>query len=351
MGRYSYTRKRRQRVPRRVYVLAVLVLLLSLGGVIVVRNVYDAGLGPYSASQRTVLFTVKKGSSVKEIADTLEQQHLIKSAWAFQRYVHSKELENSLQAGTYALSPSQGTASIVRTLTSGNVARRLVTIIPGRRIDQVRADLINDGFAPAEVDTALNPAQYMDVPVLSYKPAGVTSLEGLLWPDSYEKDESTSPSVIIRESLIAMGQHLTPDVQAAFASEGLTTYQGIVLASVVIQEVGRPVDQAQAAQVFLSRLKSGIALGSDVTAKYGAIQAGLAPSVSYESAYNTATHTGLPPTPVSVINQSSLNAVVHPAATDWLYFVAGDDGTTYFSRTLAEHQALTQQHCHALCGQ
>jgi UPF0755 protein len=179
----------------------------------------------------------------------------------------------------------------------------------------------------------------------------VNTLEGLLWPDSYQRDEGTDPSVIIRESLLAMGEHLTPDVQAAFAAEGLTTYQGVILASVVIQEVNKATDQTQAAQVFLSRLKSNIMLGSDVTVRYGAIAAGKSPSLTYDSAYNTHLHLGLPPSPISTVNESSLQAAAHPASTDWLFFVTGDDGTTHFSKTLEEHEALTAKYCHDLCSE
>jgi UPF0755 protein len=147
-----------------------------------------------------------------------------------------------------------------------------------------------------------------------------------------------------------MGQHLTPEVQTEFASEGLSTYQGLILTSIVLQEVNKPTDQSQAAQVFLSRIKIGMMLGSDVTAYYGSIIAGQAPSLSYDSPYNTLIHTGLPPTPISTINASSLQAVTHPAATSWLYFVAGDDGTTYFSTNLQDQQANTAKYCHKLCS-
>jgi UPF0755 protein len=225
-----------------------------------------------------------------------------------------------------------------------------MTILPGRRIDQVRSDLINYGFAPAEVDRALDPGQYADLPVLAYKPAAVQSLEGLLWPESFQRDATTSPAYIIRESLSLMGRQLTPDVQAAFAANNLTVYQGLTLASIVIQEVGKPADQGQVAQVFLSRLKSGRMLESDATAKYGAILAGKSPSLTYDSVYNTYKHGGLPPTPISTVTASSLNAAAHPAGSGWLYFVTGDDGTTYFSTTLQEHQALTEKYCHKLCN-
>jgi UPF0755 protein len=341
---------RRHRIPRRIAWLLVILVVAMIGGVLVSRHIYNLDLRPVSNSQATRIFTVGNGQSVKQIAANLQKDHLIRSAWAFQLYVHSKELNDQLQAGTYALSPGQTTASVVTTLTRGKVATRLIIILPGRRIDQVRADLINDGFSPAAVDQALNPAQYAGLPALAFKPADVTTSEGLLWPDSFQKDSTTSPAFIIRESLVEMGEHLTPDVQAAFAAENLTTYQGLVLASIVEQEVNKTTDKPQAAQVFLTRLKANTTLGSDVTARYGAIRAGLAPNLSYDSPYNTLIHTGLPPSPISTVSASSLAAAAHPAATNWLYFVTGDDGTTYFSTNLQDHQALTQKYCHKLCS-
>jgi UPF0755 protein len=350
MWRYRYRAGTRRRIPGRIWSLLIIVIVAVLLGTLASRHIYNTDLQPASSSQTSQIFTVKSGDSVKQIADGLQNTHLIRSAWAFQLYVHSKDVSNDLQAGTYALAPSQSTANIVSILTQGKVATRLVTILPGRRIDQVRADLINDGFNPTAVDQALNPALYSDLPVLAFMPTGVNTLEGLLWPDSYQKQPNTDPSVIIRESLVEMGQHLNSDVQGAFASEGLTTYQGLILTSIVGQEVSKPADQTQVAQVFLSRLKAGMMLGSDVTADYGAIAAGQAPSLSYDSAYNTLLHTGLPPTPISTISQNSLTAATHPASTSWLYFVTGDDGTTYFSTTLQQQQTDTAQYCHKLCG-
>lgn len=349
MSRYLASRKYRPGA-RRLLDLAVGLIVILVIGSIWVRHVYDVDLRPVSSDQKTQIFTVPSGASVKQISTELQTKHLIRSAWAFQLYVHSKELSDKLQAGTYALSPSETTPEIVTTITKGKVSTALITILPGRRIDQVRADLINDGYTPADVDRALNPVNYGDLPIMAYKPTGVDTLEGLLWPDSWQRAAGSQPSDIIRDSLTAMGQHLTPDVQAAFAAQGLTVYQGLILASMVDQEVSKATDQTQVAQVFLSRLRGGSVLGSDVTARYGAIQADRVPSLDYDSPYNTLLHAGLPPTPISTISNSSLAAAEHPASTSWLYFVTGDDGTTYFSTNLQAHEALTQQYCHKLCG-
>lgn len=186
---------------------------------------------------------------------------------------------------------------------------------------------------------------------MSFVPAGTTTLEGLLWPDSFDKTTTTPLTQIITESLNEMSKHLTPSVQASFAAEGLTTYQGLILTSIVNQEVSQPTVQAQVAQVFLSRLKANMALESDVTANYGAIAAGQSPSLSYDSPYNTLIHTGLPPTPISSISAGALAATTHPAATSWVYFVTGDNGVTYFSTTLQQQQDNTAQYCHKLCSQ
>lgn len=351
MARYkTHDRRNAFSLPGRVWWVVIGVVVVALIGVVIARAMYYKGLGPVSSSQETVIFTVEQGSTVKEIAQNLEDKELIRSAWAMELYIHSKRLSEKLLAGTYALSPSEGTSSIVRTMTKGEVATGLVTILPGKRIDQVRAGLINDGFSPGAVDEALKPEKYTDLPVMAFKPSNVDTLEGLLWPESFQRDGSTTPEIIIRQSLSAMGEQLTPDLQAKFARQGFSTYQGLTLASIIIQEVGRPADQAQAAQVFYSRLQKGMTLGSDPTAKYGAILAGKPPSLTYDSPYNTATHKGLPPTPISTVNASSLEAAANPASTDWLYFVAGDDGTTHFSRTLPEHEALIEKYCTKLCG-
>lgn len=348
-------RKRRfKKVPRWGIAAACLIIiaLVVAGAIREVNHIYKKDLLAVGTNQKSQVVNIQPGSSVKTISSQLEKAKLIRSAWAFQIYVRGQKVADKLQAGSFAFNQSEDVPTIVSVLSGGRTSSELVTIYPGKRIDQVRAELINFGFKPDDVDQALNNiGQYSDLQVMKYKPADVNTLEGLLWPDSWGKDSTTSASDIVRQSLEETDQHITPDIQAAFASQNLSVYQGITLASVIIKEVNTPGDQAQASQVFMSRLKSGGKLGSDVTALYGSIEATGTPSLSYDSPYNTLIHPGLPPTPISTISDSALNAAAHPASTDWLYFVTGDDGTTYFSKTYQEQQANTQKYCHALCGQ
>jgi UPF0755 protein len=306
-------------------------------------------LQPVSNSQNIVLVDIPSGSSVQEIADSLKNKGVIRESWAFEWYVRNSALKEDLKAGTYALRASQGVPEIVDVLARGSVATDLVTIVPGARLDQVRAALINSGFSPEAVDAALDPAQYADHPALVDKPADAT-LEGYLYPESFQKTAQTKPEDVVRASLDEMDTRLTPEWRQAVASQGLSVHQAITLASMVEQEVSNPADRPVVAQVFLKRLRDGMPLQSDVTVLYGAIKDGKKPSLQYDSAYNTFTNNGLPIGPISNTSEGALAAVAHPADTTYVYFVAGDDGKTYFAFTAEEHQANVDKYCKTLCN-
>ncbi|CAN5677556.1 endolytic transglycosylase MltG [soil metagenome] len=335
-----------------------------LAAVISVRQVYNNQLAPVSNSQRAQLVDVPLGASAKEIAAYLEEAGVIRSAWAFEWYVRNNSMRDKLQAGTYYLRPNQGVVQIANILTQGGVASDLVTILPGQRIDQIRSAFIQSGYSEQQVDDALNTAQYRNHPALVDKPRNA-NLEGYLYPESFHRTATTSPEQIVRKSLDEMQKHLTPEIRAGFVKQGLTTHQGVILASIIEQEIGTPnkekemQDKSRVAQVFLKRRREGIPLQSDPTAVYGAIVDGVklptdpaqaaSMAIAHPSAHNTYKHAGLTPGPISNVRKSSLDAVANPAQSDYLYFVAGDDGTTYFSRTLSEHEELTRKHCKKLC--
>lgn len=340
---------RARRWPRAIVIFLLVAVVAIVLGMVGVRQYYNANLKPVSGGGDTQTITVEKGATVDQVAQLLQDKKLIRSSLVFQLYIRSKETKNPLIAGTYNIQPSLSIPEIVSILSRGKVATNLVTILPGQRIDQVRESLINAGFKEDAVDRALDPAMYADNPALVDKPAEA-NLEGYLYPESFQRTTSTKPEEIVAASLKLMDEHLTPEIRSAYAAKGLSVYQGIILASIVEQEAFKQNDRDQIAQVFLSRLKIGMPLQSDPTAKYGAVKAGQGASLTYESPYNTYRNTGLPPTPISNVSGGSLKAVGMPAATDWMYFVAGDDGMVHFSRTLDEHEALTKQYCTKLCG-
>lgn len=343
--KYTMQQKRRH-WPRRLFIIAIIGVIGVVVATAAVRYVYNENLKPVkNNSQDIKVVTIEQGMTVDEIAAELQKEGVIRSAWAFKLYVSSKEVRDALQAGTYELEPSRSVAEIVAQLTHGKIATNLVTILPGRRLDQVKKRLVQDGFAETEVNAAIdNPGLYKGHPALVDKPAEA-SLEGYLYPDSYQRTKQTKVESIVRTSLDEMQKQLTPDIRSAFGKQGLSTYQAIILASIVEREVPKDGDREQVAQVFLKRLKMDMRLESDATASYGAVLDGKEPTPGYNSVYNTYRNKGLPPTPISNVSGSSLKAVAYPADTDWLYFVSGDDGTTHFSKTLEEHEQKVRQYC------
>ena len=334
---------------RLITVISVVAVIIFAGlGYVAVKYRND-NLKPVSTNQTTVTLTIPTGSSLADVAVLLKKNNLIRNEWVFKQYVRSKGLQDQILAGTYALKPSQSVSEIVEILTQGIVENTLVTIKPGQRLDQIKQTFINAGFSVKDTEAAFEPAQYDGHPALVDKPRGA-SLEGYLYPESFQKDATTKPTQIITSSLDEMQKRLTPEIRAQYAKKGLSVYQGITLASIIEKEVSIVSDKALVSQVFYKRLSMDMGLESDPTAFYGAIIAGQEPSLRYDSAYNTYLVKGLPPGPISNVSQESLKAAAYPANTDWLFFVAGDDGKTYFSKTLAEHEANIDRYCKKLCN-
>ncbi|MEI7674471.1 MAG: endolytic transglycosylase MltG [bacterium] len=314
--------------------LGGVILIIALIAVVFVRYQYDQGLKPVSSSSVSIIVNIPKGDSVSQIADLLKNNGLIRSKLAFQEYIDAQNFRSSLQAGTYSLSPNQGVKKIVSILTSGKISSKLVTILPGQSIAQIQSLLINSGFSPADVSSALQASNYLGTPVLSYKPAGY-GLDGLIFPDSYSKDSSTTPSQIIQEALNEMGNKITPTLQASYAREGLSVYQAITMASIMQKEVPDYLDQQQVAQVFLSRIKQNMPLQSNITSLYA--------QAINNPAYNTYNQPGLPPSPICNVDEKALKAAANPSPTNYLYFVTGRDGVTRFSPDINGQNANIDQ--------
>lgn len=341
--------KRKGSHPKLWVFVAATLLIVAIGGVVGIRTWYTQNLQAVSTSKEIKYFTVIPGDGVHKIATGLYRANLIRNSRVFETYVRSSELHDKLQAGTYVLSPSMSVAEIVDKILKGDVAKDLMTILPAKRLDQIKEAFAKAGYGPAEIESAFNPKTYAGHPVLASLPPGA-SLEGYLYPESFQKLATTPAQVIVRQSLDEMQKHLTPQVINGFAAQGLNVFQGIILASIIAQETDDPKAQPTVAQIFLSRLKKDMPLGADATAKYASALAGQPLSVRIDSPYNTRIYKGLPPGPIGNVTADTLRALAAPAGTDYLFFVSGDDGKTYFSHTQEEHQRLIDQHCQKKCN-
>lgn len=311
--------------------MAASLSVIVFGGVWAIRTWYFSNLRPLSSSHINSYFTVVSGDSIHTISVNLQRAGLIRNSKAFESYVRSNEIQN-LQAGTYVLSPSMSVQQIAAKMVKGEVAKNLLTILPGKRLDQIKQTFKDAGYTQVAVDAAFKPENFAGHAALAGLPPSA-SLEGYLYPDSFQRQADTPVAAILRESLDEMRKYLTADIIAGFAAQRLSIHQGVILASIVYQETGDPEAQPIVAQVFLKRLREGMKLESDATT----------------GQYNTYENVGLPPTPISNFNKTALDAVAHPANTDYLYFVAGDDGAVHFTYTKEEHQDAIKKYCTKLC--
>lgn len=346
----SISSRRGKKFSWKILAIVICSLLLALlaGTGFYANKWYKDNLQSVDSLESSVPVVVPSGATTDQIGELLERKNVIKSKNAFYWYVRLSRQNESFQAGSYLIKPGDDVESIVNKIVKGEVDVELFTILPTQRIDQLKTSFVEAGFTRDEVNAGFDPKLYENSPVRKYTPAGA-GLEGYIYPESFELSSTTTVSEIINQSLDELFNVLTPQLRSDLAEQGLTVHQSLIMASIVENEVNNAIDRPMVAQVFLKRYKEGISLGSDPTAFYGSLINGVEKSVFVDSPYNTRVYTGLPPGPISNVSQLSLDAVAHPASTDYLFFVAGDDGVTYFSKTLAEHEALTAQHCTELC--
>jgi UPF0755 protein len=320
-------------------VLAVIIVGATLS-TIIVQQKYKTNLRAFSTTSKVQIFNIEEGATTKSIAKELQQSNIIRSAWAFEWYIRTHKDIGNIQSGQYLLNQSSTVAEIAKIITSGKVATDLVTILPARNLEQIKQGFVKAGFTAEEVNKALNSQQYSAHPALAGLPAGAT-LEGYLYPETFQKTAKTQLTDIVRLSLDEMAKRLTDDVKAGFKKHGLSVHEAITLASIVENESATSGDRAKVASVFLNRLKEGRQLQSNATDEYS----------KNNPAYDTYKIPGLPPGPISNVSESSISAVAFPADTDYLFFVTADDlKTTYFSKTVEEHNALVRKYCKENCA-
>lgn len=198
-------------------------------------------------------------------------------------------------------------------------------------------------LAASRHSSQLNPAHYG-------APRATPNLEGFLFPATYELYAGSAARLLVSEQLQAFTERFGPHLVARARALHITPYQLLTVASMVEREALIPGDRAKIAAVVYNRLRLGMPLGIDATIYYAVEQQqGIATytgelteaQLHIDSPYNTRTHTGLPPTPISNPGMASIEAAAHPAHVSYLYYVAGADGCgeQVFSNTLAEFEA------------
>lgn len=337
--------KKKRHTVRWVLVGLLAAIILVVGGL---GLWYELSLRPVNAqdTSRTKV-TVSEGMTPSAIGKLLADNKLIRNQYVFDVYTRMTNTRSKLQAGSYRLSPSESMQSIVNDLVAGKIDEFSLTFLPGATVQEDKDALVKSGYDKASVEAAFS--KTYDHPLFATRPAGA-DLEGYIYGETYKFSGDASVEQILTTAFDEYYRVIKENkLVDGFKKQGLSLYQGITLASIVQREVPNMDDQRQVAQIFLSRLKMDMPLGSDVTYHYAAKKLGVEPSPSLESPYNTRIHTGLPPGPIATPGLSALEAVAHPASGDYLYFLSGDDDKTYYAKTEQEHQANIDTHCKIKC--
>jgi len=281
-------------------------------------------------------FDVKSGASLKSVARELAAAGALPMEIPLVVLARLKRADRAIKAGNYEIAEGTTLPQLLDKLTAGDVTQTGLTVVEGATFAELAGAL---AASPGIVTTVL------DLPAAELaRRIGVPgpSLEGWFFPDTYFFAAGSSDLALLTRAHRLMRARLD-DAWARRASELplRDPYEALILASIVEKETGRAADRPLIASVFVNRLRLGMRLQSDPTVIYGLgakFDGNLRKrDLEADTPYNTYTRDGLPPTPIALPGQASLDAVASPPKTSYLYFVSRGDGTSEFSANLAEH--------------
>lgn len=300
-------------------------------------------LSPRDESAPPIVLTIARGSTLARVARELEQAGVVRSAHATELVGRWHHLDVRLQAGEYELSPAVTALAVLQQIADGRVRTFELVIPEGFDAQQIAARIEESGLGDAATFLAL--ARSPAAPAV-FGVAG-PSLEGYLFPATYRLPRGLGADELATAMVGRFLESWQP-LAAEAASRSLGMREIVTLASIVEKETGAPEERPLVASVYLNRLAIGMKLDADPTVIYGIhdFDGNLTRAHLEDGSnpWNTYRRAGLPPGPIASPGEASLRAVLQPAKSDALYFVARGDGTHVFSRTLAEHLHAVREH-------
>jgi UPF0755 protein len=335
-------------------VLGILVVLISIG-ILGCLKYYNDSIGPVSSSTEEVPFVITEGDTYYTIADKLEKAGLIKNVDMYKLYIKLNKPAVGLKVGEYKLRPNMGVKEILNTISDSKNATSTdiqFGFVEGKNMRYV-ASVIAKNTKNTEEDVykllkdqnylkeLINTYWFIDKSILNKNL--YYSLEGYLYPDKYNfKDENVTVKEIFKVMLDEEEKKLAPYKEEIIKSK-YSYHQILTMASIIELEAGSK-DRAKVAGVFYNRLNINMALGSDVTTYYGSkVDMGsrdlYVKELDDSNPYNTrnANMVGLPVGPICNPSIDAIEAAIRPVKSDYLYFVADNEGNVHYTKTYAEH--------------
>ncbi|MDP9268312.1 MAG: endolytic transglycosylase MltG [Acidobacteriota bacterium] len=322
--------------------LAKLILLAILIGVVFIA--YGLFVPAGGSTQQFLL--LRPGSTAKKIARDLKDAGVIRSEWAFLA-LHAWKVK-TLKAGEYKFDHPASALEVYDRVARGDIFTHTVTIPEGYNMFEIAALVEQAGLGPR--GEFLKAAQ--EKALIADLDPQAQSLEGYLFPDTYEFTRTQT----MHDMAAAMVRRFRQTAQqiglAAEADRG-NTHRVVTMASIVEKETSVAEERPVVAGVYYNRLEKNVALGADPTVAYASLLIGKYDGVirqsdlALDSPYNTYKRAGLPPGPIANPGRAALEAAMHPAHTEFLYFVSDNQGHHRFSATAAEHERNVDAYRHA----
>ncbi len=314
-----------------LFVVAVVMIALASAGVRYSKAPLDLPTQPFE-------FTVEKGTSLKALSRKLSDAGLFAEPYSFWLLGRFSNEANLIQAGKYRLTEPLSPIELLQKLSDGDVVKVAITFVEGITFRQMREGL----EVHPDIKVTLKGQSAKEI--LKKLGAQETHPEGLFFPDTYQFAPGATDFDILRASYQSMQRKLN----SAWAERapGLpyrTSYEALIMASIIEKETGREDERPEIAAVFVNRLKIPMRLQTDPTVIYGLgekFDGNIRKrDLQNDTPYNTYTRDGLPPTPIAMPGLASIKAALNPANSNKLYFVASrnGDGSHVFSSSLADH--------------
>ncbi len=305
----------------------------------------------YGSGHGQVTVTIPPRLGARQVGDLLAHDGVISSGFYFYIRTTLDGDRGKLFAGTYHFKLGMSYGQVLKILTTPPPAIKVtnVTIIPGDTRRQVDAKLRSEGIAGSYLAATVRSPL---VPFSAYgAPASTPSLEGFLYPDTYQLREPISITSLVTDQLTQF-KHVFSRIDMSYArAHGLTPYDVLIIASIIEKEAATVHDRPLVASVIYNRLRENYPLGMDSTTRYefnDYTKPLTNAQLAAPSPYNTRLHTGLPPTPIDSPGLASLDAAAHPPSTNYLYFVVKPCGngemvfTSSYSQFLADSASYQQ---------
>ena len=330
--------------------LLILLLILSGVGFWGYQKLTEFVHTPVNATQDQLL-TIDRGTTGSKLAALLEQEKILEHADLLPWLLKLQPQLNKVKAGTYSLTGVKTLQDLLDMINSGKEAQFSVKFIEGKTFKEWRKNLENAPHLKQTLQgkTDKEIMALLDIPAVAKAVSEWNNMEGWLYPDTYNYTPNSTDLELLKRSTTRLQKALDKAWNERDENLPLADpYQMLILASIVEKETGVAAERPQVASVFINRLKANMKLQTDPTVIYGMGESytGNIRKKDLETItpYNTYMIEGLPPTPIAMVSESALQAVAHPAKTDFYYFVADGSGGHKFTRNLNEHNKAVQEY-------